>query len=127
MKKLLPREIESFWTLLTAPAIWAGHFLACYVLTALHCEKPALLGISFQSLRLIILAITIVALLGVIASAWLAWRQWGFGVERPPHDDPTSDDRKQFQGFATLLLSGLSFVAILFVAAPALFITECVR
>ncbi len=30
-----------------------------------------------------------------------------------------------FQGFATLLLSGLSFVAVLYVALPLLFIDGC--
>ena len=30
-------------------------------------------------------------------------------------------------GFATLLLSGLSFVAVIYVALPALFLTECLR
>ena len=26
--RLLPREIESLWTLFTAPVVWALHFLA---------------------------------------------------------------------------------------------------
>ena len=61
----------------------------------------------------------------IVLSAWLAWRQWGFGTHDPPHDDPTAHDRKLFQGFATLLLSGLSFVAVLYVALPLLFIDGC--
>ena len=38
-----------------------------------------------------------------------------------------SGDRILFQGYATLLLSGLSFVAVIFTALPALFVTECLR
>ena len=58
-------------------------------------------------------------------SAYLAWRQWGFGTVVPPHDAPTRTDRSLFQGFATLLLSGLSFIAVLFAAAPLIFIAGC--
>ena len=74
-----------------------------------------------------ILLLSLVALGLIVLSAWLAWRQWGFGTAEPPHDDPTAQDRRKFQGFATLLLSGLSFVAVIYVALPALFILECAR
>lgn len=69
--------------------------------------------------------ITVAALAGIVLSAFLAWRQWGFGSGDPPHDAPTRKDRLLFQGFATLLLSGLSFVAVLFVAVPLVFIGAC--
>lgn len=127
MKRLLPTEIDTLWTLFTAPVIWALHFLACYILAAVYCQKPYLLNISFGSVRLIIAAMTFAALAGIALSAWLAWRQWEFGGDDPPHDNPTLRDRNLFQGFATLLLSGLSFVAVIMVAMPALFITECIR
>ena len=71
--------------------------------------------------------VTLAALGTILLSAWLAWRQWGFGTHAPPHDDPTAHDRSLFQGFATLLLSGLSFVAVIYDALPALFMTECLR
>ena len=70
-------------------------------------------------------AATLLALAMIVLSAWLAWRQWGFGSQDPPHDDPTAHDRTLFQGFATLLLSGLSFLAVLYVALPLLFIDGC--
>ena len=72
-----------------------------------------------------IAAATLLALAMIVLSAWLAWRQWGFGSQDPPHDDPTAHDRTLFQGFATLLLSGLSFLAVLYVALPLLFIDGC--
>jgi hypothetical protein len=43
----------------------------------------------------------------IVLSAVLAWRQWGFGTYELRHDDPTPHGRRRFQGFATLLLSGL--------------------
>lgn len=125
--RFLPREIESLWTLFTGPAVWAAHFLVCYVGAAVSCEKPALFGGDFGLVRAGILAATLVALGLIVLSAWLAWRQWGFGTGDPPHDEPTRHDRLLFQGFATLLLSGLSVIAVIFVALPALFVTECIR
>lgn len=125
--RVLPREVESLWTLFTAPAVWAGHFLVCYVGAAVYCAKQPYLDLGFDVLRLGIGAATVLALGLIAVSAWLAWRQWGFGTDGPPHDDPTAQDRRRFQGFATLLLSGLSFVAVIYVALPALFILECAR
>jgi len=127
MWQLLPKEIESLWTLFTAPVVWALHFLACYVGAAVFCEKPGFLGNDFDNLRLAIGVLTVLSLATIVLSAALAWRQWGFGTDDPPHDAPTRQDRLHFQGYATLLLSGLSFVAVIFTAMPALFVFECLR
>lgn len=123
--RLLPKEIESLWTLFTAPTIWALHFLACYITAAIYCAKAGAASFSFEAVRLALGMITVAALAGIVLSAFLAWRQWGFGSGDPPHDAPTRKDRLLFQGFATLLLSGLSFVAVLFVAVPLFFIGAC--
>ena len=127
MWHLLPREVESLWTLFTAPVVWALLFLHCYIAAAIFCEKPDLLGGDFGHLRIAIGIVTALALAMIVVAAALAWRQWGFGSGDPPHDDPTRRDRLLFQGYATLLLSGLSFVAVIFTALPALFLTECLR
>ncbi|RWP08114.1 hypothetical protein [Mesorhizobium sp.] len=125
--RLVPKQIETLWTLFTAPVVWAAHFLVCYIGAAIYCAKPELVGLSFSAVRAGIAAATVTALSLIALSAWLAWRQWGFGTDDPPHDDPTRRDRTLFQGFATLLLSGLSFIAVIFTAMPALFLTECIR
>ncbi|QIA22650.1 MULTISPECIES: hypothetical protein [unclassified Mesorhizobium] len=125
--RLIPKEIETLWTLFTAPVVWAAHFLVCYIGAAVYCAKPELIGLSFSAVRAGIAAATLIALSLIALSAWLAWRQWGFGTDDPPHDDPTRRDRTLFQGFATLLLSGLSFIAVIFTAMPALFLTGCIR
>lgn len=127
MWRLLPKEVETLWTLFTGPVVWALHFLACYVVAAVFCEKPGFLGFDFDNLRIAILTLTAAALTLIGVAALLAWRQWGFGSGDPPHDDPTRRDRLLFQGYATLLLSGLSVVAVVFTALPALFVTECLR
>ena len=127
MWRLLPKEVETLWTLFTGPVVWALHFLACYVGAAIFCEKKGFLGGDFDTLRFAIATVTALALAMIVLSAVLAWRQWGFGAGDPPHDDPTRRDRLLFQGYATLLLSALSFVAVVFTALPVLFIAECLR
>ena len=127
MWRLLPKEVESLWTLFTAPIVWAVHFLACYVGAAIFCGKPGFLGTDFDNLRIAIAFLTVLSLAMIALSAALAWRQWGFGTGDPPHDDPTRRDRLLFQGYATFLLSGLSFIAVILTAMPALFITGCLR
>ena len=47
MWRLLPEELETLWTLFTAPVVWAVHFLVCYVGAAIFCEKPGFLGADF--------------------------------------------------------------------------------
>ena len=125
--RILPREVESLWTLFTAPIVWAVHFLVCYVGAAIYCAKREQLGFGFDMVRIGVGAATVVALALIVVAAFLAWRQWGFGTEDPPHDEPTGQGRRLFQGFATLLLSGLSFIAVLYAALPVLFMTECIR
>lgn len=125
--RLIPKEVETLWTLFTGPVVWALHFLICYVAAAVYCAKGGEASFSFGTLRFALAVVTFVALLAILAAAWLAWRQWGFGSGDPPHDEPTRQDRLLFQGFATLLLLGLSFVAVIFVSVPLLFIEVCAR
>jgi len=82
-------------------------------------------GSDFGPVQFGIAAVTLVALALILLSAWLAWRQWGFGTQDPPHDSASAHDRSLFQGFATLLLSGLSLIAVLYVALPLMFIDGC--
>lgn len=121
--RILPKEMETLWTLFTGPAIWAFHFLLCYVAAAVWCAKRGDAG--FGMVQTAVAAATFLALAMIVLSGWLAWRQWGFGTHDPPHDDATARDRTLFQGFATLLLSGLSFLAVLYAALPLLFIDGC--
>lgn len=122
--QILPKQVESLWILFTAPVVWAIHFLVCYTGAAIYCAKGGEFGLGFSVVQIGIAAVTLAALAMLVFSAWLAWRQWGFGTHDPPHDDPTAHDRALFQ-IATLLLSGLSFIAVLYVALPLLFIDGC--
>ncbi len=125
MKSFIPREVETLWTLFTAPTVWALHFVVCYATVAVFCARGIAAEVSFDTVRMALGLVTMLALAMIVLSAWLAWRQWGFGADDPPHDEATRNARTLFQGFATLLLSGLSFVAVLYMAIPMIFIAEC--
>jgi hypothetical protein len=105
--------------------VWALHFLACYVLAAIHCEKAGGGFASLAPIRIWIVGLTAAALAFVFVSGLQAWRHWGFGANQPPHDADSPEDRRRFVGYAALLISALSFVAIAFTALPVLFIADC--
>lgn len=129
------RDKADLWTLLMPPTVWALHFLFCYLVAAVHCAKEGGInltepssGVSFAALgevRPLVAIGTAVALALILVSAWQAWRHWGAGTEDPPHDAATPEDRQHFLGLATLLLSGLSFASVIFIALPAFLITDC--
>lgn len=119
------RKEADLWFLIASPTVWAGHFLLCYVLAAIHCSKAGSDFAALQPVRAWIVAFTAVALVIVAFASVQAWRHWGFGTDSPPHDRSTPEDRQAFLGYASLLISVLSFVAIVFTALPAFFITDC--
>ena len=75
--------------------------------------------------RTALLAYTVVALALIAGFGWLGWRRHRSGDEAPPHDEPTAGDRTRFLGYATALLAGLSFVAVVYVALAVAVIGSC--
>jgi hypothetical protein len=47
------------------------------------------------------------------------------GAALTPNDDDTPEDRHRFLGLATLLLAGLSVVAVVFTAIASFFFESC--
>lgn len=121
----LPEKNESLWIIAAAPAIWGAHFLLCYVTAAVWCAKVVGFGGSLHSVRIFIAAYTVIALAGILLTAYLGYRKRSLGgLTMPVHED-TPEDRHRFLGHATLLLSALSFVATVFVALNAVFFVRC--
>jgi hypothetical protein len=121
----LPEENESLWLLTVSPVIWAAHFLLCYLTAAIWCAKRAGPNGDLGAVRAAIAVYTILALIGIGITGWLAFRRHSLGSATAPHDFDTPEDRHRFLGFATLLLSALSAVATLYVALVAVFIRSC--
>jgi hypothetical protein len=125
MKDQLSEKHESLWWLAASPLIWAAHFLLCYVTAAVWCAKLASAGASLSTVRVAMVIYTVMALLGVCAIGWRGFRRHRLARAPLPHDADTAKDRHRFLGFATMLLSGLSFIAICYAALPAAFIRSC--
>lgn len=113
---------ESLLMLAVSPTIWAVHFLLSYITAAVWCAKMAA---PLGPVRIAIAVFTVVALAGIGIAAWRGARHHRYGGSTLPHDFDTAADRHRFLGFATLLLSGLSAVATIFVALTALFFDTC--
>jgi hypothetical protein len=126
MKPVFTRFAESnasLWILAASPALWAAQFLASYTVAAVWCGR---LGDgTFGPVRAAILVFSLVALAGIAAIGVVAYG-WHRAASRPtPHDTDTPEDRRAFMGVATLLLSGLSVVGVIYSALTVVFIGTC--
>ena len=128
----------SLWLLTMAPAIWAAHLLSCYVTAAIWCARFAAPGGALDGVRTAIAWYTAAALIGIALVGWEGFRRHSYpstlrdaqgrvtgGTEATTHDLDTRDDRHRFLGFATLLLAGLSAVAVAYAAFAATLFDTC--
>jgi hypothetical protein len=120
--KGLAESNASLWILAASPVLWSLHFLLCYAFVAIWCGR---LGDgSAAPVRVVIAVLTIVALAGIVAIGAIAYG-WHRAARGTPHDADTPEDRRGFMGMATLLLSGLSGVGVIYSALAAVFIRTC--
>jgi hypothetical protein len=116
---------QSLLLLAASPVLWAAHFMLSYITAAIWCAKVAEPAGSLGGARVAIAIYTVLALSGIGYIGWLAFRRHSYGTAALPHDDDTPEDRHRFLGFATLLLSALSAVAVIYSALAAVFIGSC--
>jgi hypothetical protein len=115
----------SLWLLTIAPTIWAVHLLLSYITAAIWCAKLVPQGGALGGIRSAIGWYTAVALLGIALMGWEGLRRHRHGTETTTHDLDSAQDRHRFLGFATLLLSGLSAVGVLYAALAATYFETC--
>ena len=113
------------WRLVAGPTVWAAHFLLSYVTAAVWCAKAGVPATSLGAARVALAGYTVVALAVIAGFGWRGWRQHRQGDARLPHDAASAADRQRFLGFATLLLCGLGFVAVLYSALAIGVIGTC--
>ena len=125
--RIPPRPLDkgSLWLLTIAPVIWAAHLLLSYVTAAIWCARFAGRDASLGGVLTAIGWYTTVALIGIALVGWEGFRRHIYGTETTTHDLDTPEDRHRFLGFATLLLSGLSAVAVLYAALAAMYFDTC--
>jgi hypothetical protein len=116
---------QSLLFLTASPVIWAAHFMLSYLTAAIWCAKVAGPGGSLGVVRVAIAIYTVLALSGIGYIGWQAFRRHSYGTATLPHDDDSPEDRHRFLGFAALLLSALSAVAVIYAALAAVFIGSC--
>lgn len=116
---------ERLWRIAVSPTIWAGHFLMSYITAAIWCAKYSPRDGSLGPVRWAILAYTVVALISIALNGRSGLQRHRRGTESPPHDFDTAGDRHGFLGYATVLLSVLSAVAVVFAASVIIFFEDC--
>ena len=115
----------SLWLLTVAPTIWAAHLLLSYITAAIWCAKFVGPGGALGGIRTAIWWYTGVALVGIAVMALEGFRRHSYGTETTTHDLDSAEDRHRFLGFATLLLSGLSAVGVVYAALAANYFETC--
>jgi hypothetical protein len=125
MTQPLHEKHERLWLLIVSPTIWAVHFLLCYITAAVWCAKFAPRDGTLGPVRWAIAAYTVMALAGIALNGRSGLRRHRRGTESAPHDFDTPGDRHGFLGYATVLLSWLSAVAVVFAAFAAIFLEDC--
>jgi hypothetical protein len=125
-KKEIAEEASSLWIITLAPLIWAGHFVLSYAAASLICVKFEGGVRAMQLLQWGVGVLTALALAGIVAVAWSAWRQWDFLEDYDyAHDLAREEDRHEFLGHAAFLLSIVSFVGVIYVTMPVYLSGSC--
>jgi hypothetical protein len=111
---------------IAAPLIWAGHFIICYVLAAVYCEKMGRAS-DLGPVRLAILALTAIALGGIAVVTRGLWQVRARSLTDDDfefeHDSP--EERHRFLSHVALMLCALSAVAVIYITIPALYLSSC--
>lgn len=122
-----PRPLDrgSLWMLTIAPTIWAAHLLLSYITAAIWCARFVPADGPLDGVHTAIMWYSVVALVGIAITGWEGLRRHSYGTEATTHDLDTAEDRHRFLGFATLLLSGLSAVGVIYAALAATYFETC--
>lgn len=97
------------------PAIWIVHFFVVYLVTEAACRLDA---VSVDASGWTVALATAAAVVGLFWSSRLGVRLLRSG----PHD---GESVARFAGVTGLVLGGISILATLFVALPAIWIGPC--
>lgn len=121
----LPEPKSSLTSLVIAPLVWAAHFGLAYGTAAIWCAKVAGPAGSFTGAQVAIALYTVVALAATGYIGWRAWRTQRVGHLEVPDDRDSANARHRFIALATLLLAGLSAIAIIYAALAAALVGIC--
>ena len=109
------KPISDFLWILSGPAIWAVHFFSIYLVEALLCTATMPSGAVMTAATWTITGVALLALLGIVA-----YRRSPLGIRMN-----TTRDEKGFLAVLTLMLIGLSALAVVWVAMPGFWLSVC--
>jgi hypothetical protein len=113
---------RGLWRVLPSPLIAAVHFTICYIGTSVYCirsDTGDLLGIN-----VVLGWVTAAALVAIGVLAWAAWRRLRL-VRRSSEGSAKRRGEGEFLARITWYIANLSWVGVLFVAAPLVFVGNC--
>jgi len=114
------RPVTRLLAMMSGLIIWTAQFTAIYGITAIACARGHGQATYF-GIGIVPLAIAVATLLAFAACGLVL--VWSLRARRRGHTDPHPTDR--FLQDATILISGLSLVAIAWQGLPALLVPSC--
>jgi hypothetical protein len=119
-------EGTDLWRLITAPTIWAVHFLVCYGGAAIYCEKAGRTA-ELVPVTWFVAGVTAAALAGIGLLGWSLWKVSGFSTIGGDLNylGNTPEERHRFLSHVSLMLCVLSAVGVIYVALPAFVLGTC--
>ena len=123
----ITRDLESrptWLVLLGGPVIWAVHFIVVYLVAEAGCtgSGPGLEAFDPPVPATTTLVATVLAVVGCLGVGLWGWRRSRGLPEGVAADEPAARERHRVLSLAGVLLAGLSLLAVLFVAAPAVWL-----
>ncbi len=114
------------WRVIVSPIIWALHFVASYVTVAVYCEKAGR-DAALAPAEIAVIAYTVGALAGIGWSTVGLWRVRGRSLTDDDfeYEHNVPEERHRFLDHVALMLCVLSAVAVLYVAIPMLYLSNC--
>jgi len=125
MSSKLHESNASMWSLAVPPILWAAHFLLSYCTAAIWCAKFAGESRSLSTARALIALYTALALAGLFITALRGYRGHQSHTTQAEHHEDSAPGRYRFMGYAAMLLSLLSAIAVLYAALVVLIIRSC--
>lgn len=125
------RTSKTLWFgMFASPIIWSLHLLIGYSVAEAACMTNmfdfTVLGVG--GLLAFLIALTVLALGGIIWNAWWSYRSWRhYQALSPEEEFPLQAfDRDEFLALSGLLLSGIFFFLLLINLYPFLVLRPCV-
>jgi hypothetical protein len=114
------------YSVLSGPVIWFIHFVAVYALAEFGCRSNFnnLTFVTPETMRLVMVVLTVVSIIAVAAGGLLAYRAWG-NVRNPVSKESAYEARFHFLLVLGMLFSALFILSIIFTVVPAFVLSVC--